>query len=89
MAGVDFDKLISTVGLVMNISRHDQCITFHQLVASEAHQTSSAKIASFRVGQMLHLRSALNAIPAIRHALWDSSSDLLKIIAKVGVDLFT
>ncbi|KAG2023704.1 DNA mismatch repair protein MSH2, variant 3 [Coprinopsis cinerea AmutBmut pab1-1] len=56
------------------------------LASSEARETSSAKMASQRVSQMLNLRNIVAQIPLLRTALQGCRSQLLRIICDMIAD---
>lgn len=56
----------------------------HQLAASEARETSTAKLAAARVAQMLSLRNIVKNMPVLAKALTGSRSRPLRIVLDVG-----
>ncbi|KAI0761165.1 muts domain V-domain-containing protein [Trametes elegans] len=56
------------------------------LASSEVRETSSAKSASTRVGQMLNLRNVVQSLPRLARTLEGSRTQLLQIIAEMISD---
>ncbi|KAF9042120.1 muts domain V-domain-containing protein [Panaeolus papilionaceus] len=56
------------------------------LAASDARPTTSAKPASFRISQILNLRSVIRNLPLLKNALECSRSQLLKIVHSMFSD---
>ncbi len=80
---LDLDKLIVSVCRPLGLKKSIADINFLKLAASEARESSTAKIASARVAQMLNLRSVVKNIPLLAKALTGCRSQLLQIVRDV------
>ncbi|KAI0369881.1 hypothetical protein BV20DRAFT_1036163 [Pilatotrama ljubarskyi] len=80
------DRFTEVKNAMKPLSKLDLDKLICQLVSSEVRETSSAKLASARVAQMLNLRNIVQSLPRLAKALDGSSCQLLQIIAEMITD---